>query len=139
VVTITRTSANGGLEQRNNAVAFTPLIGKAKAARRTADKRDKGRSMVFIGKLLILAIDIYIFIVIAQVVLQWLLRFEVISLRNPQAAQLISQIDRLVDPVYAKIRQYVPIPPIAGIDITPILFIFALHLLQMGVYQVMVG
>ena len=95
--------------------------------------------MVFIGKLLILAIDIYIFIVIAQVVLQWLLRFEVISLRNPQAAQLISQIDRLVDPVYAKIRQYVPIPPIAGIDITPILFIFALHLLQMGVYQVMVG
>lgn len=94
--------------------------------------------MVFIGKLLILAIDIYIFIVIAQVVLQWLLRFEVISLRNPQAANLVRTIDRLVDPVYAKMRRYIPLPPIAGIDISPILLVLALHLVQLGLYQLMV-
>ena len=94
--------------------------------------------MIFIGKLLILAIDIYIFIVIAQVILQWLLRFEVITTRNPQAAQLMDMIDRCVEPVYDWMRRYLRIPPIGGIDITPIVLILALHLLQLGIYEVMV-
>lgn len=90
---------------------------------------------MFIGKLLILAIDIYIFIVIAQVVLQWLIRFEVISLRNPEAQQLVSLIDRAVEPVYAKMRRYLPLPPIAGIDISPIILILALHLIQILIFN----
>lgn len=94
--------------------------------------------MIFIGKLLILAIDIYIFIVIAQVILQWLLRFEVITTRNPQAAKLMDMIDRCVEPVYAWMRRYLRIPPIGGIDITPIVLILVLHLLQLGVYELMV-
>ena len=94
--------------------------------------------MIFIGKLLILAIDIYIFIVIAQVVLQWLQRFEVISTRNPDAARLVRAIDRMVDPVYAWIRRYVRLPLIAGIDISPILLVLALHLLQKAIFAIMV-
>lgn len=89
----------------------------------------------FIGKLLVLAIDIYIFIIIAQVVLQWLYRFEVISLRNPQAAKLVEMIDRAVEPVYAKMRRHLPIPPIAGIDVSPIILILALHLLQIAIME----
>lgn len=86
--------------------------------------------MAFIGNLLILAIDIYIFIIIAQVVLQWLYRFEVISLRNPDARRLVELIDRAVEPVYARMRRYIKLPPIGGIDISPILLILALYLIQ---------
>ncbi len=86
--------------------------------------------MVFIGKLLILAIDIYIFIIIAQVILQWLIRFDVISTQNPQAANLIMQINRVVDPVYQAMRRYLPIPPIGGIDISPIILVLVLHIVQ---------
>lgn len=94
--------------------------------------------MIFVGKLLILAIDIYIFIVIAQVILQWLIRFEVISTRNPQAARLVELADRSVEPVYDWMRRYLRIPPIGGIDITPILLILVLHLLQLGIYELLV-
>ncbi len=86
--------------------------------------------MVFVGKLLILAIDIYIFIIIAQVILQWLIRFDVITIQNPHVANAIMQINRFVDPVYQFMRRYLPIPPIGGIDISPIVLILVLHILQ---------
>lgn len=94
--------------------------------------------MAFIGKLLNLAIDIYTFIVIAQVVLQWLIRFEVISTRNPQAAKIVETLDRLVEPVYVWMRRYLKIPLIGGIDISPIVLILALHLLQVLILHVLV-
>lgn len=94
--------------------------------------------MAFIGKLLNLAIDIYTFIVVAQVILQWLIRFEVISTRNPQAAKIVDWLDRAVEPVYAWMRRTLKIPPIGGIDISPIILILALHLLQVLIVHVMV-
>ncbi len=71
-------------------------------------------------------------------VLQWLYRFEVISLRNPDARRLVDLIDRAVEPVYAKMRRYIPIPPIGGIDISPIILILALHLLQVAIRELFI-
>lgn len=84
--------------------------------------------MAIIGQLLLLLLDICFWIIIIQVVLSWLIMFEVINVRNPQAANFVRLIDRITAPVYTPLRRFVP--PIAGIDITPIIVIFAIYLLK---------
>lgn len=79
-------------------------------------------------ELLVVALDIYIYIIIASAVTSWLIAFEVINVRNPQAANLVKLLNKLTDPVYKPLRKY--IPPIGGIDITPIIVILLIFLLQ---------
>lgn len=75
-----------------------------------------------------LAFNLYVGIILLQVVISWLIVFEVINVRNEQAQNLISLLQKATDPVYKPLRKYVP--PIGGIDITPIIVIFGISLLQ---------
>lgn len=84
--------------------------------------------MAFIGEILLFLLNICFWIIIIQVVLSWLITFEVINIRNPQAANFVRLIDRITAPVYKPLRKIVP--PIAGIDLTPIIVIFAIYLLK---------
>lgn len=84
--------------------------------------------MGVIGQFLLFLLDVCFWIIIIQVVLSWLITFEVINIRNQQAANFVRLIDRITTPVFAPLRKIVP--PIAGIDITPIIVIFAIYLLK---------
>lgn len=84
--------------------------------------------MYIIGEILILALNIYTFIIIMQVVLSWLIAFGVLNTGNPQAARLVEGLEKLTRPVMEPIRRF--IPPIGGIDITPIIVIFAIMILE---------
>lgn len=84
--------------------------------------------MLFLIKLVDLAFDIYLFIIIAQVLVSWLIAFDVLNVNNPQARNLVEMLQRLTDPVYRPLRRF--IPPIGGIDITPIIVIFGLSILK---------
>lgn len=84
--------------------------------------------MYVIGQLLMFLLNVFYWVIIIQVVLSWLITFEVINIRNQQAANFVRLIDRITDPVYKPLRRF--IPPIAGIDITPIVVIFAIFLLK---------
>ena len=81
-----------------------------------------------LGSLLNFMLEIYLFIIIIQVVASWLIAFDVINTKNRQAANLVRLLDRATAPVYAPLRKY--IPAIGGIDITPIIVIFGIYLLQ---------
>ncbi|MCM2344374.1 MAG: YggT family protein [Alphaproteobacteria bacterium] len=84
--------------------------------------------MSFIGQLLHFALQIYFYIIIAGVIISWLIHFEVLNAKNPQAQNLINLLNRATEPVYKPLRKY--IPAIGGIDITPIVVIFAIVMLQ---------
>ena len=90
--------------------------------------------MFLIGKALLLLLDVFFWIIIIQVVMSWLIAFEVINVKNPQARNVVSLLNKITDPVYKPLRKF--IPPIAGIDITPIIIIFAISLLKNLVVQV---
>lgn len=90
--------------------------------------------MVLIGQILILLLDIFFWIIIAQVVLSWLLAFDVINIKNQQARNLVGLIHKITDPVYKPLRRF--IPAVAGIDLTPIIVIFGISLLKNGVAMV---
>lgn len=76
--------------------------------------------------LLDLAFNIYIGIIIVQVLISWLIVFDVVNASNAQAQNLIELLKKATDPLYKPLRKY--IPPIGGIDITPIIVIFGLSL-----------
>ncbi len=83
--------------------------------------------------LLSLAITIYIWIIIIQVLLSWLIVFDVINVKNEQAQNLINLLKKATDPVFKPLQKY--IPPIGGIDITPIIVILGLTLIQRALFS----
>lgn len=75
-----------------------------------------------------LAFDIYVFVIIAQVAVNWLMIFDVINTKNEQAQNLVKLLKKATDPVYKPLRKY--IPPIGGIDITPIIVLLGLSIIR---------
>lgn len=84
--------------------------------------------MQIIGQLLLFALNIFTVAIIAQVVVSWLVAFGVLNLANPQATRLVNLLGKVTDPVMKHVRRFVP--PIGGIDITPIIVIFGVMLAE---------
>jgi len=84
--------------------------------------------MQYLILFLIRALDVYMWIIIGSVILSWLLVFNVVNTRNIWVYRLQILMNRLTDPVYRQLRRFVP--PIAGIDLTPMIVIFAIFFLQ---------
>ena len=92
--------------------------------------------MAIFGQFLYMAIEIYTFIIIASIVVSWLIAFNVLSMEHPAARNLVSFLGRATDPVMRPIQRF--IPPLGGIDITPIIVIFGLTILQGFVLRIFV-
>lgn len=75
-----------------------------------------------------LAYNIFIGIIIVQVAVSWLIAFDVINAGNQRAQNLINLLRKATDPVYKPIQKY--IPPIGGIDLTPLIVILLLSFLR---------
>lgn len=84
--------------------------------------------MSVIGQFILFCIDVYFWIIIISVLVSWLIAFDVLNARNPKAQNLIKLLEKLTEPVFRPIRKYVK--PIGGIDITPLIVIFALMLFE---------
>jgi YggT family protein len=96
--------------------------------------------MAILGKLLYLvylAIEIYIFIIIASVIVSWLVAFNVLSTSHPATGRLMDVLGRLTDPVMKPVQRF--IPPIGGIDISPIVVLIGLILLQNIIIRLFMG
>jgi len=93
--------------------------------------------MSILGQLLFMAIEIYIFIIIASVIVSWLVAFNVLSSTHPATINLLRFLGKVTDPVLRSVQRY--IPSIGGIDISPIIVIFGLMILQRIVMTVFMG
>lgn len=93
--------------------------------------------MSALTSLISLAFDVYLFIIIAQIAISWLIAFDVMNTDNPQARNLVELLRKATDPVYKPLRKY--IPPIGGIDISPIIVILALSFLERFILTLLSG
>jgi YggT family protein len=78
--------------------------------------------------LLVQLITLYIWLIVASAVLSWLVAFNVVNPHNKAVRQIGEFLYRITEPALAPIRRYMP--DLGGIDISPIVLIFALVLLQ---------
>ncbi len=74
------------------------------------------------------AVDIVFYIVIIQIVLSWLISFDVINLRQPFVWQVWQGLNAITAPVYRPIRRM--LPDMGGLDLSPIVVMFGLIALQ---------
>jgi len=68
--------------------------------------------------ILMLLLNILWFFIIAHVVMSWLINFQVLNTRQPLVAQIWYGINRLLEPIYAPIRNV--LPNMGGIDLAPL-------------------
>jgi len=78
--------------------------------------------------LLIWAIDIYIWIIIASIVISWLVAFDVLNTKNDLVYKACAALNALTNPPILKIRKHVP--PVANMDFSPIILVFGLMVVQ---------
>jgi YggT family protein len=73
-------------------------------------------------------IDIYIWLLIAQAVLSWLLAFGIVNRHNQVVAMIGDMLWRLTEPALRPIRSV--LPNLGGIDISPVILILLLVFLR---------
>jgi YggT family protein len=78
--------------------------------------------------LILQIISIYTWIVIAAVVMSWLIAFGVINTYNRFARSVVQFLDAMTEPVFRQVRRV--IPPIGGLDISPLIVLIALQFLS---------
>lgn len=81
-----------------------------------------------LSKILLMAISLYTWVVVAYVVMSWLYAFGIIDPNNQFSYSVSSFLNKAVDPVLNKIRRFMP--NISGLDISPIVLFFILYFLQ---------
>ncbi|HEY2445250.1 MAG TPA: YggT family protein [Rhizomicrobium sp.] len=74
-------------------------------------------------------VEIYIIVIIAAVVVSWLVAFGVLNVHNELARSVIRALDALTEPVFRLVRKI--IPPLGGLDLSPLIIIIALQALKM--------
>lgn len=74
--------------------------------------------MTSIFQILMLLLNIVYFIVIAHVIMSWLINFQVLNLRQPLVGQIWDGLNRLLEPIYNRVRRV--LPQIGGLDLAPL-------------------
>jgi len=80
--------------------------------------------MTSLYQILMLILDVLWFIMIAHIIMSWLINFQVLNLHQPIVAQVWDGLNRLLEPVYSRIRQF--LPPVSGLDMAPLVAFIAL-------------
>lgn len=73
-------------------------------------------------------VGLYIWVVIVNAILSWLVAFDVVNLRNRLVATIDDTCRRLTDPALTPIRKV--IPNLGGVDLSPIALIIGLQMAQ---------
>lgn len=81
--------------------------------------------------LILKILDLYSWIVIAAVIVSWLIAFGVINLYNNVVRAIVHVLDTLTEPVFSLVRRI--LPPIAGLDLSPLIVLFGIWFLQYSI------
>jgi len=79
-------------------------------------------------QVILIAINIYIWLLIASAILSWLIAFNVVN-RSNQVVHVIGDfLYRITEPALRPIRRFMP--DLGGIDISPVILILLLYLVS---------
>lgn len=79
-------------------------------------------------EVLLLIVNIAQWIVLANVIMSWLVNFQVLNLRQPLVAKVWFGLRGVLEPIYARIRRVVPI--MGGLDLAPLVLLIGIFAVQ---------
>ena len=82
-------------------------------------------------------IDLYIFVIIAWIVMSWLIALNVVNTANPFVGQVDRALDGLTAPVLRPIRRVIPI--VAGFDFSALVLVILLGFIQRLINNMLLG
>ena len=85
--------------------------------------------MIAIFYLVLQILKLYSYVVIANVVVSWLIAFNVLNTQNRFVYSLLELTYRLTDPILNKIRRF--IPNLGSLDISPVILLLLIWFIEM--------
>ncbi|WP_424966335.1 MULTISPECIES: YggT family protein [unclassified Dinoroseobacter] len=79
-------------------------------------------------QILMLILDIVWFIIIVHIIMSWLINFQVLNLRQQLVAQIWYGLERLLDPIYSRVRAV--LPNMGGLDLAPLVVLIGVYALR---------
>jgi YggT family protein len=83
---------------------------------------------------LIILLKVVWWIIVIQMILSWLVAFNVINTYNDFVRGLLRGLDRITEPVYRPIRKV--LPDFGGLDFSPMVVLLVLWILNRVLYDV---
>jgi YggT family protein len=84
--------------------------------------------MITLIQILLMLISVLRFFVIAHFIMSWLIRFDVLNLRQQFVAQMWYTLERIMAPIYNPIRRVMP--DLGGVDLAPVIALVGLEILR---------
>ena len=75
-----------------------------------------------------LLLSVAFWFVFIHVIMSWLISFQVLNLHQPFVAQIWYGLGRLLDPVYSRVRRF--LPNTGGLDLAPLVVFIAIIILR---------
>ncbi|MET0943399.1 MAG: YggT family protein [Mesorhizobium sp.] len=84
--------------------------------------------MLALIQTLVLALDIYWWLIIASAIFSWLYAFNVVNPRNQFVMMIGNSLFRITEPALRPIRRFMP--DLGGIDISPIILLLVIFFIR---------
>lgn len=84
--------------------------------------------MLSLFQILLLILDVVWFVIIVQIIMSWLINFQVLNLYQPIVAQIWQGLNRLLEPLYGPLRRL--LPDTGGLDLAPLILLLAIYALR---------
>ena len=85
--------------------------------------------MIAIYYLVLQILKLYYYVVIANVVISWLVAFNVLNTQNRFVYSVLEMTYRLTDPILNRIRRF--IPNLGSLDISPVILLVLIWFIEM--------
>ncbi len=85
--------------------------------------------LIAIFQILDLLLRVLGWVIIAQVILSWLIAFNVLNTSSQGLRAFVGAIDRILEPLYRPIRKL--LPDFGGIDFSPLVLLLLIQILRM--------
>lgn len=84
--------------------------------------------MTSLFQILLLILDLAKWLILAQVIMSWLVNFQVLNLRQPLVWQIWNGLNRILEPVFNQVRRFIPVT--GGLDFAPLVVLVAVYALR---------
>jgi YggT family protein len=84
--------------------------------------------MTSILQILLLILDIAQWIILAHIIMSWLINFQVLNLRQPIVGQIWDGLNRILEPIYSRVRSV--LPQMGGLDLAPLVVLIGVYALR---------
>ena len=89
--------------------------------------------MLSVLQIILMILSVVKFVMIVQIIMSWLINFQVLNVRQPLVYQIWEGLSRLLEPIYRPIRKI--LPPMGGLDLAPLVAFIAIYAIERIIYN----